>query len=69
MKEGVSLSARSVFAIQGRGLVGLGVGWSEKVRMYDTLSSKKSTGRSRARAKMGNRYFPTPTAAWLRGFG
>lgn len=69
MKEVVGLSAQSVFAIQGRDLLGLGVGRWEKVRIYDTLSSKKFSGRSRARAKMGNRCLPTATAAWLRGFG
>jgi hypothetical protein len=31
--------------------------------LYFTLSSKKSSGRSRARANIGNKSLPTPTAA------
>lgn len=37
----------------------------EEGELHLTLSSKKSSGRSRARANIGNRSLPTPTAAWL----
>ena len=41
------------------------VGRWREVRWHLTLSSKKSSGRSRARANIGNKSLPTPTAAWL----